>query len=967
MPYKFAEWQTRWDPLGVFGSVEIVQNVCEAACSATGAQHATIYQFEAETPDEGRREGEKQHLALFGQPVSFPESEFPDEERATAAKAADIRHTHQESRDGKNIVYIPIEIDYGLTAVLVLHLQRTDLNVSELELRAFESRVPEWRTQFSRRFLRTKVKFLGLMGYARKMITECAEKVEKEPGEERTELFVRELLPVLVKLLEARMAIHTMQVSYPSGKVQVARSFCVRGANPDDVEFDIEKPGELVGPCKDVDKKQSVLLYGPGRQQSRVKSAFRGKRASLFKECIQSLDGHWTFIAAPTSFHDSESRSVAVSFLIGGTLHLRESFKRVVLEAGRLIGASIQRLRALDSQAAKDRHKKHLDERRRLFATVSNGDELAKAVLKGLGNKAWGLAEDAAIWLHSSETDQLVLRSVRGNLLEALEKAQITLLPRSEHPLLKEFTRHDSQGYFKAPSFETKTVSLTGATGRLEKAYSSNNLKWLLSFPIVETNGKLLGCIDCVRSKSLKPVEAKVLSGLLEDYVSHLAETVIRIRLDQVRRAANFLAKKSRSQRRRGESTTIYSTIVRKLTHELNCTHCEVYKGDTTNMRLRASTRIDEPSTEDFLKAISDPTEAMGYALTSQKAAIYHSENKSPVEYEHLFGKLKNYTQSDARAERLVVPLCREEPKEVEALIYFVGPRKNKKDFKRSALFTPEDLRLAIDLGNEVHRVMRIAKLDEARDTLMLDFVHTIGQSTQVLRSSTNKFVRLLRNANEYKDEAEAAQKLIKRADKLLKETSEQMSEVIVLPKKSYRLETGDLSKLVSDICVDMDTTGQQRGINVISHVPSNDVQVPFDEVAMRVVLVNLLENAIKYSFDRRKVYVNLKNENDEISLKVTNFGVGVPEAHWEKVFEPYFRSRVVDARGQRQGTGIGLLLVHAYVAEGHGGSVELISRPWSGVVEAGTPDIEHTTKVTVKMTRTKLEELASENSTGEK
>ncbi len=91
-------------------------------------------------------------------------------------------------------------------------------------------------------------------------------------------------------------------------------------------------------------------------------------------------------------------------------------------------------------------------------------------------------------------------------------------------------------------------------------------------------------------------------------------------------------------------------------------------------------------------------------------------------------------------------------------------------------------------------------------------------------------------------------------------------------------------------------------------------------EADLERALLNLVENALRFSPPDAPVHIEAKKTNGEIHLSVSDQGPGVPEAHRQRIFERFFTT---DA--ERSGTGLGLAIVRS-VAECHGGRIDLNS-----------------------------------------
>jgi signal transduction histidine kinase len=101
------------------------------------------------------------------------------------------------------------------------------------------------------------------------------------------------------------------------------------------------------------------------------------------------------------------------------------------------------------------------------------------------------------------------------------------------------------------------------------------------------------------------------------------------------------------------------------------------------------------------------------------------------------------------------------------------------------------------------------------------------------------------------------------------------------------------------------------------------------DRERLRQVLTNLLDNAVKYSPTGGEVEVEALAENGRINVEVRDRGPGVSPEHQALIFEKFGR---VSGDQSKPGTGLGLFIARS-IAEAHGGSLDVHSRPGSGVV----------------------------------
>ena len=138
-----------------------------------------------------------------------------------------------------------------------------------------------------------------------------------------------------------------------------------------------------------------------------------------------------------------------------------------------------------------------------------------------------------------------------------------------------------------------------------------------------------------------------------------------------------------------------------------------------------------------------------------------------------------------------------------------------------------------------------------------------------------------------------------------------------------------DVAAVVSDTVTGIGATARAKSIDVRTEVAADAAVVFADQLALRQVLVNLVENAVRYT-QTGSVTIFSRAERNGIVLGVRDTGIGIPADHLYRVFERFYR---VDPGRSREagGTGLGLAIVK-HLVEAHGGRVVAES-----VVGAGT------------------------------
>jgi signal transduction histidine kinase len=157
--------------------------------------------------------------------------------------------------------------------------------------------------------------------------------------------------------------------------------------------------------------------------------------------------------------------------------------------------------------------------------------------------------------------------------------------------------------------------------------------------------------------------------------------------------------------------------------------------------------------------------------------------------------------------------------------------------------------------------------------------------------------------------------------------------------KKVYHMERTAVSTWLEEVihnykkgCIERDVA-MNFHLQIEEGVPDLDM----DRDAMRQVLFNLLDNAVKFSGDNKKVEVSVYNVNHSVIIQVKDLGVGIDDDEKEKVFEKFYRGNSAVVHSIK-GTGLGLAMVK-HIVEAHNGQIQVKQDPgWSTVFEIRLP-----------------------------
>ena len=134
---------------------------------------------------------------------------------------------------------------------------------------------------------------------------------------------------------------------------------------------------------------------------------------------------------------------------------------------------------------------------------------------------------------------------------------------------------------------------------------------------------------------------------------------------------------------------------------------------------------------------------------------------------------------------------------------------------------------------------------------------------------------------------------------------------------------------LVTSLIATYESWIRSKGFEIVLRIDDSVDEQSWDREAVSRALLNLIDNAIKYSVDEKLIEVVLRQTSEHVVIEVTDRGVGIDAGDLSHIFEPYYRAQFSDTQ-TRRGAGLGLTLVQQIVAS-HGGRIEVESQPRTG------------------------------------
>jgi heavy metal sensor kinase len=206
------------------------------------------------------------------------------------------------------------------------------------------------------------------------------------------------------------------------------------------------------------------------------------------------------------------------------------------------------------------------------------------------------------------------------------------------------------------------------------------------------------------------------------------------------------------------------------------------------------------------------------------------------------------------------------------------------------------------------------------------DASHELRTPLTVMRGETELALRRPRETEDYKavmeSNLEEIDRMTRIVDELLFLSRADMGEV-----KMEHLPV-PLDSLIEDVQRQASLLGQERDVQVVLSSTAPAV-VSGDELRLRELFLNLVDNAIKYSRSGGTVEMALTIEQGQARLSVTDHGIGIAQEDRPQIFDRFYRTDNARAH-TKKGTGLGLAIC-AWIAESHHGHIEVQSKVGEG------------------------------------
>ena len=149
--------------------------------------------------------------------------------------------------------------------------------------------------------------------------------------------------------------------------------------------------------------------------------------------------------------------------------------------------------------------------------------------------------------------------------------------------------------------------------------------------------------------------------------------------------------------------------------------------------------------------------------------------------------------------------------------------------------------------------------------------------------------------------------------------------------KKQYTIEETNFKTWLEQTVSDYFGKTPLRKFKIYTDISETSESVKIDKNAMKLVVNNLLDNAVKFSSEDSEIKVTLEKKEEKILLKIKDDGIGITKNEQLRIFEKFYRGKDA-SHFSATGTGLGLTIVKQII-EAHGGEIQVESEPGKGSV----------------------------------
>lgn len=212
-------------------------------------------------------------------------------------------------------------------------------------------------------------------------------------------------------------------------------------------------------------------------------------------------------------------------------------------------------------------------------------------------------------------------------------------------------------------------------------------------------------------------------------------------------------------------------------------------------------------------------------------------------------------------------------------------------------------------------------RLKDTRDRMLLDLSHDIKTPITSIKGFSQALYEGMVN-----DENKKIRyyKAIYTKSERVSELVDDLFEFVRLDKVKYtiKLENIDICEYIRQIVLSYYDEIENKGFELLINIPDEPIMLKIDTKLFKRVIVNLIENSLKYNIKGTKLRIEVRDFSKFVAIEIADNGIGIEESIADNVFEAFVRAD--KSRKSTGGSGLGLSIAKKIV-ESHGGQISLL------------------------------------------
>ncbi len=225
-----------------------------------------------------------------------------------------------------------------------------------------------------------------------------------------------------------------------------------------------------------------------------------------------------------------------------------------------------------------------------------------------------------------------------------------------------------------------------------------------------------------------------------------------------------------------------------------------------------------------------------------------------------------------------------------------------------------------------IRTIIRQKKLADIKNDFINNMTHELNTPISTIKISGQNLKKDEIKSAPGKVE-EIAEVLLRQNKRLAKIVSGVMKLSVHSKQEDFQVQQTNFKDFLSELIRDFSATNPD--VNIQQNLTDENLTVNIDPFHMGSAILNILDNAVKYSGKDKKIMISTEHGRQKLILKIRDFGIGIAKAHQSFIFDKFYRVPKGNIHAVK-GLGLGLYIVKQIV-DTHGGKIKVDSKAEKG------------------------------------